>query len=58
MPVHDIAILTSIVTVFIAFAVVLESVTRYCNDTRRHALHLADNRRAHHPPDMSVIIDD
>jgi len=54
MPLFDTIVLTLILTVFAAFAVVLASVTRYCNNKRHHAAH----RHAHHPPDMSVIIDD
>jgi len=58
MPVHDIIILSLIVSVFTAFGVVLGGLTWYCSDKRKHPVTHAGHRHYGYPRNADVIVDD
>jgi multisubunit Na+/H+ antiporter MnhC subunit len=58
MPLHDIIVLTAIVSVFTTFGVVLAAATWYCSDKRKRPVQSAGHRHYDYPTNASVIIDD
>ena len=58
MPVHDIIVLSLIVTVFITFGIVLAGLTWYCSEKRKRPTTHAGHRHYDYPHGADVIVDD
>jgi hypothetical protein len=58
MPVHDIIVLSFIVTVFTVFGIVLAGLTWYCSDKRKRATHGGAHRHYDYPTHSEYITDD
>jgi hypothetical protein len=56
MPLFDIIVLATIVTVFVSFGAVLGFLTWYCSDKRKHG-HRSGQHPAHHG-NWGLITDD
>jgi hypothetical protein len=60
MPVHDIVVLSLIVSVFMSFGVLLGGVSWYCRGPRAHDARRghSDSRREAYPTGAGLIIED